>query len=69
MNRAPLPLGEVAARMERLVIGADFGADGYTTAEQAEELARRLGLRLLDVGSGKGGPGCTWRRQPAARSY
>lgn len=57
MNRALQPAGGVAARVERLVIGADFGADGYTTVEQADELARRLGmrpgLRVLDLGSGE----------------
>jgi cyclopropane fatty-acyl-phospholipid synthase-like methyltransferase len=61
MNSAPTPFGGVAERVERLVIGADFGADGYTTIEQADELARRLelraGLRLLDLGSGRGWPG------------
>lgn len=43
------------------MIGADFGADGYTTVEQADELARLLALqpgrRLLDLGSGRGWPG------------
>ncbi|HTF51516.1 MAG TPA: methyltransferase domain-containing protein [Pseudonocardia sp.] len=57
----PASFGGVAERVERLVIGADFGADGYTTIEQADELARRLelraGLRLLDLGSGRGWPG------------
>jgi hypothetical protein len=56
----PREPGTYAARrdpeqVERLVIGADFGADDYTTVEQADELARRLelraGLRLLDLGS------------------
>lgn len=53
--------GEIAVRVERLVIGADFGADGYTTSEQADELARRLelrpGMRVLELGSGCGWPG------------
>jgi hypothetical protein len=35
----------VARHLERLVIGADYGADGYTTVEQADDLARRLQLR------------------------
>jgi Cyclopropane fatty acid synthase and related methyltransferases len=56
-----LPLRDVADRVERLVIGADYGADGYTTLAQADELARRLdlrsGVRLLEVGSGRGWPG------------
>lgn len=43
------------------MIGANFGVDGYTTIEQADELTRRLelrpGLRLLDLGSGQGWPG------------
>lgn len=46
---------------ERKVIGGDYGASGYTTMEQANELARRLHLgparTLLDVGSGSGWPG------------
>jgi hypothetical protein len=32
-------------RLERLVFGSDYGADGWTTIEQADELARRLELR------------------------
>jgi SAM-dependent methyltransferase len=51
----------LVAHVERLVIGSDFGADGYTTVGQADELARRLelrpGLRLLDLGCGRGWPG------------
>ena len=47
--------------LERLVIGSDFGANGYTTLAQADLLAERLdlgeGKRLLDVGSGRGWPG------------
>ena len=52
---------EVAAEIERRVIGAVWGANGYTTVEQADELARRLdlgpGRTLLDVGTGRGWPG------------
>ena len=51
----------VVRYLERLVIGADYGADGYTTLAQADELARRLalrpGVRLLEFGSGSGWPG------------
>lgn len=50
----------VLDEIERAVIGADFGADGYTTREQADLLARhtRLGPgdSLLDVGTGRGWP-------------
>ena len=46
---------------EREVIGDVWGANGFTTVHQAEELRRRLELgatsRLLDVGSGCGWPG------------
>jgi cyclopropane fatty-acyl-phospholipid synthase-like methyltransferase len=56
-----VPPGQVTARVERLVLGADYGGDGYTTVGQAGELARQLGLRpglrLLDLGSGRGWPG------------
>ncbi|MFP5353016.1 MAG: class I SAM-dependent methyltransferase [Actinomycetota bacterium] len=52
---------DVIATIERAVIGGDWGANGYTTLAQADELALRLGLdgskRLLDVGTGQGWPG------------
>ena len=55
------PSSDVARELERLVVGADFGANGYTTVAQADLLAERLdlrhGRRLLDVGSGRGWPG------------
>jgi 2-polyprenyl-3-methyl-5-hydroxy-6-metoxy-1,4-benzoquinol methylase len=51
----------VSDAIEARVIGATWGANGYTTVAQADELARRLGLRpgvrLLDVGTGRGWPG------------
>jgi cyclopropane fatty-acyl-phospholipid synthase-like methyltransferase len=44
-----------------LVLGADFGGNGYTTVEQARLLGERLNLgpdsRLLDIGAGRGWPG------------
>jgi methylase of polypeptide subunit release factors len=53
--------GDVHARIEHDVIGAIWGANGYTTVDQADELGRRLelreGRRLLDVGTGRGWPG------------
>jgi ubiquinone/menaquinone biosynthesis C-methylase UbiE len=62
---------QLVARVEKLVIGSDFGADGYTTVEQADELARRLelraGVRLLDLGSGRGWPGLYLSMQTGCR--
>lgn len=47
--------------VEQKVIGADYGANGYTTRAQADDLAEALALsethRLLDVGAGCGWPG------------
>jgi methylase of polypeptide subunit release factors len=60
-ERYAIPTAEVAAEIERRVIGAEWGANGYTTVEQADELARRLdlgpGRTLLDAGTGRGWPG------------
>lgn len=61
MTAAPPAPEDLAAHVERIVIGADYGADGYTTLDQADDLARRLrlrpGERLLELGSGRGWPG------------
>jgi cyclopropane fatty-acyl-phospholipid synthase-like methyltransferase len=47
--------------IEREVIGGDYGANGYTTREQADDIAVRLrldrGMRMLDIGTGRGWPG------------
>jgi ubiquinone/menaquinone biosynthesis C-methylase UbiE len=47
--------------IERAVIGGDWGASGYTTMAQADQLAElaRLGptKTLLDLGAGRGWPG------------
>jgi cyclopropane fatty-acyl-phospholipid synthase-like methyltransferase len=52
---------EAHLRLEQLVFGSDFGADGWTTLDQADQLARylelRAGQRLLDIGTGRGWPG------------
>ncbi len=49
------------AEVERLVLGTDLGACGYTTLGLADKLLARLDLspgdRLLDVGTGCGWPG------------
>lgn len=54
-------MSEVAATIEQRVIGAAWGANGYTTVQEVDELSRRLELRpgqlLLDVGTGRGWPG------------
>jgi len=51
----------VAREIELAVIGGDWGANGYTSGAQAGLLARLLelgpGVRLLDVGAGRGWPG------------
>jgi 2-polyprenyl-3-methyl-5-hydroxy-6-metoxy-1,4-benzoquinol methylase len=52
---------EVSRRVELAVIGGDWGANGYTTVAQANLLGRELrlrpGVRLLDLGAGRGWPG------------
>jgi cyclopropane fatty-acyl-phospholipid synthase-like methyltransferase len=57
----------VAREVERRALGSDFGADGYATRTEVDELGRILGLgpgtRLLDVGAGQGWPGLYLARQ------
>jgi SAM-dependent methyltransferase len=52
---------DVVRTIEHTVIGGDWGANGYTTIAQADELAALLDLQqhslLLDVGAGRGWPG------------
>jgi SAM-dependent methyltransferase len=52
---------ELTRQIELAVIGGDWGANGYTTAAQADLLGRDLdlgaGMRLLDLGAGRGWPG------------
>jgi 2-polyprenyl-3-methyl-5-hydroxy-6-metoxy-1,4-benzoquinol methylase len=59
--RYRVPYAEVSRRIELAVIGGDWGANGYTTMAQARLLGRELGLRpgvrLLDLGAGRGWPG------------
>jgi ubiquinone/menaquinone biosynthesis C-methylase UbiE len=59
-ERYGAPVSEAALVVEREVIGANVGANGYTTVKQADMLSARLGLtpttRLLDIGSGRGWP-------------
>jgi SAM-dependent methyltransferase len=60
-DRYAAPSVPTLDEIEGQVIGAAWGANGYTTVDQAHELARRLdlrgGVRLLDVGTGRGWPG------------
>ena len=66
-ERYAIQTGDVNARIERSVIGAVWGANGYTTLDQADELGRQLrlapGKRLLDVGTGRGWPGLYLAKQ------
>lgn len=52
---------EPIRRLGRAVIGADYGASGYTTREEADQIGDLLGLGpgdlLLDLGAGRGWPG------------
>lgn len=60
-ERYGVGLVPAAVEVERMVIGADYGANGYTTRAQADLLAGELALapgrRLLDMGAGRGWPG------------
>jgi ubiquinone/menaquinone biosynthesis C-methylase UbiE len=59
-ERYSAPVGEAALVVEREAIGANVGANGYTTVAQVDMLAQRLelnaGATLLDIGSGRGWP-------------
>jgi 2-polyprenyl-3-methyl-5-hydroxy-6-metoxy-1,4-benzoquinol methylase len=53
--------GDVVRVIELAVIGGDWGANGYTTIAQADQLAAILqlgtGSLILDIGAGRGWPG------------
>jgi methylase of polypeptide subunit release factors len=55
------PSTDVVQEVERKVIGAVWGANGFTTVAQADLIAERLDLtpekRMMDVGTGRGWPG------------
>ena len=57
----------VAREVELRTLGSDFGANGYATLVEVDELAEILALgpgrRLLDVGAGQGWPGLYLARQ------
>ena len=58
VERYRLVPADVSRRIELVVIGGDWGANGDTTMAQAGLLGRELGLRpgmrLLDLGAGRG---------------
>ncbi len=60
-ERYGLAASEASAAIERRVIGANYGTNGYTTLPQARTLVKALrlgpGVRLLDIGAGRGWPG------------
>ena len=60
-NRYRVSPSETTRRIERAVIGGDWGANGYTTKAQADRLGAELDLgpesSLLDLGAGRGWPG------------
>lgn len=66
-NRYSIGTSDVMDRIEQSVIGATWGANGFTTRSQADELAARLALtsakRLLDIGAGRGWPGLYLAKQ------
>jgi methylase of polypeptide subunit release factors len=59
--RYTTPSTDAVKEVERRVIGAVWGAEGFTTIAQADLIAERLVLtpekRLLDIGTGRGWPG------------
>ena len=71
-ERYSAPTSEAALLLEREVIGANVGANGYTTVGQADLLARFLRLGpdhlLLDVGSGRGWPGAYLAEKTGCRA-
>ncbi len=60
-QRYSITAAPLLREIERRVIGGDWGANGYTTMAQADQLATGLKLsaadRLLDIGTGRGWPG------------
>ena len=58
-------------RLERTVLGSDYGASSYTTLRQADELATQVqlgpGVSLLDLGAGSGWPGLYLAKETGCR--
>ena len=70
-ERYGLRHGDVLDRIESKVIGETFGANGYTTKEQADSLIEALDIkarhRVLDLGAGRGWPGVYLARQTGCK--
>jgi len=66
-ERYAIGWADVLERIEQRVIGAVWGANGFTTRAQADELIDRLALTsdkvLLDIGAGRGWPGLYLAKQ------
>lgn len=66
------PQTEAERAVESEVFGANEGIRGYTTLAQADALAERLalrpGLRLLDIGAGRGWPSLYLARTSGCRA-
>ncbi len=62
---------QATVALEREVIGGDYGANSYTTREQADVLLDHLdlmrGQRLLDIGAGRGWPGLYLSKRSGCR--
>ena len=58
---------DLIKKIERASCGCDYGATSWTTRDEADEIAKLLGLapgkRLLDIGSGSGWPGLYLARE------
>lgn len=71
-ERYSAPTADAMLIVEREVIGANVGANGYTTVAQADLLAERLRLGpehlLLDIGCGRGWPGVYLAAQTGCRA-
>ena len=70
-ERYSRPWQDLHRTIERTVIGSDWGANGYTTLSQANQLLSELRLEpdrtLLDLGAGRGWPGLYFASRTGCR--